>query len=334
MTIAILLAGYNNKREVKKYSKIVAEHYGEVFVESGYKPLREFTVLQDGREARKPLIQFTLEKLALSDVIDEIIIIGHQMLLEQRLGRLINDLGKPCRIENQNGRIPQRAIDQLDVDPKKIRYNSMAGNMIKGYAASAAFQTQEHVLFVASDSPLTSLEFIEQFVHTTAKHKADADIMCPAIVIDAEEDELGRKPLKLLNDSAYSVPGFTDNFGRQGFRLSSLIYANLCRFNLNVINTAYSLRKLISPKVQLKLLRTTRNLGYKNVYSKYFRKKDLCITEVENITSRFFNGRFALIPMTGEVSTYDYDGTDEEYRRLTEMLNDDERRNRWDHSMV
>ena len=181
MTSAVLLAGYNNKREVKKYSKIVAEHYGEVFVESGYKPLREFTILQDGREVRKPLIQFTLEKLAVSEAIDEIIIIGHQMLLEQRLGKFISDLDKPCRIENQNARIPQRAINQLDMDPKKIRYNSMAGNMIKGYVASAAFQTQEQVLFVASDSPLTSLEFIEQFVHTIDEHKDDADIMCPAL---------------------------------------------------------------------------------------------------------------------------------------------------------
>jgi len=320
MTSAILLAGYNNKREVKKYSKIVAEHYGEVFVESGYKPLREFEVPLDGRNTRKPLIQFTLERLVQSPLISEIVVIGHRMLLEQRLGKLISSMDKPCRIENQNARIPKWAIDQLDMDPKKIKYNSMAGNMIKGYIASAAYQRREHALFVASDSPLTSLEFIEDFLRLVAKHQDDAGIICPAIVMDAEEDRLGRKPLKLSNDSRYPVPGFADDFGRQGFRLSSLLSANLHRFNLNAINVAYSLRKLISPKVQLKLIRITRNLGYKNVYTKYFRKRDLSITEVENIASTFIDGRFALIPMIGEETTYDYDGTNEEFRRLTRML--------------
>jgi hypothetical protein len=33
------MAGYKNKREVKKYSKTVAEHYGEKFIETGYRPL-------------------------------------------------------------------------------------------------------------------------------------------------------------------------------------------------------------------------------------------------------------------------------------------------------
>jgi hypothetical protein len=32
------MAGYKNKREVKKYSKTVAEHYGEKFIETGYRP--------------------------------------------------------------------------------------------------------------------------------------------------------------------------------------------------------------------------------------------------------------------------------------------------------
>ena len=98
MASAILMAGYNNKREVKKYSRIVAENYGEKFIESGYKPLREFKTFKDGKEERKSLIQYTLENLFASDLIDDIIIVGHQMLLEQRLGNLINKFEKPCRI--------------------------------------------------------------------------------------------------------------------------------------------------------------------------------------------------------------------------------------------
>ena len=322
MTSAIVLAGYSNKREVKKYSKVVAEHYGEVFVESGYKPLREFAFRQNGKDLRKPVIQFTLEELAACDLVDEIVIIGHRMLLEQRLGGLIATLGKPCTIANQNARLPSGAVDQFKIDPKKIKFNSMAGNMIKGYAASTAYQKRDHALFVASDSPLTSLEFIENFIHFTERQPRGTGIICPAIVINAEEDRMGRKPLKLLNDSDYPVSGYTDNVGRYGFRLSSLLSANLYHFDLHAINTAYSLRKLISPKVQLKLFRTTRNLGYKSVYSTYFRKKNLSVTEIENIASTFIDGRFMLVPMAGEEATYDYDGTDGEYRSITEMLKD------------
>ena len=81
------------------------------------------------------------------------------------------------------------------------------------------------------------------------------------------------------------------------------------------------LRKELNPNAQLRLFRITRNLGYPNVYSKYFIKKNLSVQEVENITSAFFNGRLKLIPMIGEESTYDYDGTDFEYRMITKMLN-------------
>ncbi|MDH4010716.1 MAG: hypothetical protein OEU55_08370, partial [Desulfobacterales bacterium] len=105
MVSAILMAGYKNKMEVKRYSKIVAEHYGEKFIEVGYRPLREFKTVKDGKEEKKPVIQFTLEKLFACDLIDEIIIVGHQMLLEQSLGKFIKKFAKPCRMINQNAPI-------------------------------------------------------------------------------------------------------------------------------------------------------------------------------------------------------------------------------------
>ncbi|MGD8661739.1 MAG: hypothetical protein PVH37_17490, partial [Desulfobacterales bacterium] len=89
MTSAIVMAGYNNRREVKKYSRIVAEHYGEKFIETGYKPLREFKSVKNGKQVTKPLIQYTLERLSENESIDEVVIVGHQMLLEQRLGNFI-----------------------------------------------------------------------------------------------------------------------------------------------------------------------------------------------------------------------------------------------------
>jgi hypothetical protein len=326
MVSAVLMAGYNNKWEVKRYAKVVAEHYGEKFIETGYKPLREFKSIEKGKEIHKPLILYTLEKLFESDLISEIVIVGHQMLIEQRLGGFIDRFEKPCRILNQNTKIAEDVIKRFNIIDRKVKYNSVAGNLIKGYAATAAYKDKKHALFVASDSPLTSMEFIDNFVHHVEKVQKEAALIFPAILIRGKRDKFDRHPLKLRNDTEYRLPDTTDSAGRQGFRLSCVMAANPYLFDTNTVNTAYSLRKLINPNAQLKLFRITRNLGYPNVYSKYFIRRDLSIKEVENITSVFFSGRLKIIPLLGEETTYDYDGTDMEFRILNKMLNSSQKK--------
>jgi len=320
MVSAIVMAGYNNKREVKRYSRIVAEHYGEKFIETGYKPLREFSSVENGRQVSKPLLQYTLEKLFENDFIDDIVIVGHQMLLEQRLGDFIQQFDKPCRLINQSLKIPEDVVRRFKIVRRKVKYSSIAGNLIKGYAASNAGPDQKHALFVASDSPLTTNEFVNRFLEVVQQFKGEAAILIPAILIEEGRDMLGRPPLRLINDSSFKLGDQKDGSGRQGFRLSSLIYANPHMFDINTANTAYNLRKCLNPKVQLKLFQITRGLGYQNVYSKYFLRKDLSIRETANIVGAFFNGRLEIIPMTGIKATYDYDGTDQEYRMITRML--------------
>ncbi len=322
MVSAIIMAGYNNKRAVKRYSRIVAENYGETFIETGYKPLREFKTVKvkDGIEESKPLIQYTLEALFESDLIDEIVIIGHKMLLEQRLCNVIEKCEKPCSIINQNAQISNKTSKLFNIIKRKVKHNTIAGNLIKAYAASAACKERKHALFAASDSPLTTREFIECFLKMAQECRDQPAVIFPIIPIEDNKDKLNRKPVKLLNDTRYQVSTPSDSSGRQGFRLSSLMFANPHYFDINTVNIAYNLRKCLSPNVQLRLFRITRSLGYPNVYSKYFIRKDLSIKEVENITSKFFRGRIKLIPMIGEETTYDYDGTDFEYRTITELL--------------
>ncbi len=324
MVSAIVMAGYNNKREVKRYSRIVAEHYGEKFIETGYKPLREFSSVENGRQVSKPLLQYTLEKLFENDFIDDIVIVGHQMLLDQRLGNFFQQFDKPCRLVNQSLKIPEDVVRRFKIVRRKVKYNSIAGNLIKGYAASRAGRNQQHALFVASDSPLTTNEFVNRFLEVAQQSKDQAAILIPAILIEEGRDMLGRPPLRLINDSPFSLSDRKDGYGRQGFRLSPLIYANPHMFDINTANTAYNLRKCLNPKVQLKLFQITRTLGYPNVYSKYFLRKDLSIKETANIVGAFFNGRLEIIPMTGIKATYDYDGTDQEYRMITRMLKTNE----------
>ena len=319
-TSAIVMAGYNNKWAVKKYAKIVAEHYGETFIETGYKPLREFEVVENNRTIKKPLIQFTLEQLFQSEHIGDITIVGHQMLLEQRLSKFLNQSGRPYQIINQNTRLPKNVIKTFHIRPRKVNHNSIAGNMIKGYAASAAYENRQHALFVASDSPLTTCGFINNFLGIAEGFAKDYTIIIPSALIEDKTDFFLRHPARLINDSEFQLSDKKDTYGRQGFRLSSLMYANPFGFDINTANTAYNLRKCLNPAVQIKLFKITRNLGYKNVYSKYFIQKDLSLREVENITSAFFDGRLKIIPVQEVASSFDYDGTDDEYRRLAEIL--------------
>ena len=324
MVSAIVMAGYNNKREVKRYSRTVAEHYGEKFIEAGYKPLREFKTIKNGQTESKPLIQYTLERLYNNDSIREIVVVGHQMLLEQRLGDFVKHFDKPCTFVNQNSKIDRDVIRLFKINPRKVKYNSIAGNLIKGYSASLAGKEKKHALFIASDSPLTTNDFVNRFLKEVQQYEDGAAIIVPAIIIKDKKDQLGRLPLRLFNDSPIQLAGEKDAHGRQGFRLSSVLLANPHRFDINTANTAYNLRKCLNPNVQLKLFKITRSLGYSNVYSKYFLRKDLSINEVANIVSAYFNGRLELIPMVGVRATFDYDGTDHEYRMITAMLKNKE----------
>jgi hypothetical protein len=315
------MAGYSNKREVKKYSRLVAEHYGENYIEVGYRPLREFRfITPEGKEEKKPVILFILERLFDSDFIDEIVIVGHRMLLEEKLGAFIHSMSKPCQIINQNSRIPGHVADAFRIQKKDVKYNSFTGNAIKAYGASKAYLEKNHALFVASDSPMTTESFIEQFLLTIREYDQSTAIFVPAVFVGIDEDRLGRKPLLLVNDTDTIVSEIKDEYGRQGFRLSSLLFANPFLFDVNTMNTAYNLRKFLSPKVQFQLYRITRALDYSNIYSKYFIRKDLTIRECEEITTRYFNGPVKSIPMLGEAATYDYDGTEKEFKGISRML--------------
>ncbi len=315
------MAGYNNKRAVKKYSKIVAENYGEKYIESGYKPLRKFYYNKNGSQISKPVIEFTLEKLEKCEFIDDIVITGHQMLLEQSLGEYLNSFEKPYKIVNQDSKIPNTILKQFNISSSKVKHNSIAGNFIKGYGASNACKEQKHVLVVASDSPLTTIEFIRDFCVLAQKEEEQSGLIFPAVVIGSNRDKLGRRPFLILNDSKYHVDTQKDKYGRVGFRFSSTLYTNPYLFDVTSIESAYNLRKLLNPKVQMKIFKITRSLGYPNIYSKYFVKKTLSIKECDEISSLFLKGKVSAIPMNGENSTYDYDGTEEEYFRITELLN-------------
>ncbi|MBN2655818.1 MAG: hypothetical protein JXR86_02055 [Spirochaetales bacterium] len=322
MTSAVLLAGYNNKRAVEQYSRIVESDYGEHYIEKGYKPLHEFQVSLDGAAVSKPLLQFTLEVLLDNNQIDDIVIVGHKERIERRLGKILERAPKPLKIIDQREPLPGEAVRELKVDLKETSTQSVGGNVVKGYWATRAREERQPALFAASDSPFTSGDFINRFLENCSSLGEPPGIILPAIYTDPVKDNLGRTPLLLINDTDYTIPEKKDRYGRNGFRLSSILYADPFRFDVNMANVMYSLRKALNPKTQMRIFRIGREVGYPWIYSRYFLKKNLSIRQCEIICSAFFKGPFLSIPMHDIKSTYDFDGTEREFIEISRMLDE------------
>lgn len=320
MYSAILLAGYNNKRTVEKYSRIVEQDYGEHFIETGYKPLHEFTVTVNGETVRKPLMQFTLDVLVHDNLIDEIIIVGHIDRIKDRLKSYFETIDKKILFIDQNDEIPENVKSRYNLNSKETPKDSIGGNLIKGYSASKAGKKGTHALFVASDSPLTTLDYINRFLSRCNPYIEENGILLPAVYTDPVRDKLGRPPLLIVNDTDVEIPERTDRFGRNGFRLSSIIMACPGKIDVNMINVMYSVRKALNPKTQLRIFRICREVGFPRIYNRYFIKKNLTLTQSEAICSAFFKGPFKVIPMHDIKSTYDFDGTEKEFIEINRML--------------
>ena len=320
MYSAILLAGYNNKRTVEKYSHIVEEDYGEHFIETGYKPLHEFTVNINGGIVKKPLVQFTLEVLVQDEMISEIVLVGHVNQLKNRLHKYLKTVKKQIIFVDQNDEISNPLKKQYKINDKETPYNSVGGNLIKGYCASAAWAIDRPALFVASDSPMTTKDYINRFLKRCEPMIESTGIFLPAIYTNPVKDKLGRPPLLLVNDTDITIPEPVDKYSRNGFRLSSLMLANPSKVDVNMVNVIYSLRKAINPKTQLRIFRICREVGFPRLYNRYFIKKNLTIGQSEKICSAFFKGVFRAVPMHDIKSTYDFDGTEKEFIEINRML--------------
>jgi len=320
MYSAILLAGYNNKRAVEKYSRIVERDYGEHFIETGYKPLHEFTVVTNGSTVKKPLIQFTLEVLIHDKKISEIVIVGHVDQLKDRLNDYLKTVNKKIVFIDQNDEISDNVKKEFAVINKETPKDSVGGNLIKGYCASEAVKLKKHALFVASDSPMTTLDYINRFLERCTPHIKKNGLLLPVVYTNPLRDKLGRPPMLLVNDTDVVIPEKKDRFGRNGFRLSSLMMGNPYEIDVNMINVIYSLRKAINPKTQMRIFRICREVGFPGIYNRYFLRKNLTIRQCEAICTAFFKGGFKAIPMHDIKSTYDFDGTEKEFLEINRML--------------
>ena len=329
MVSVVVLAGYNEK-EREDYKKRIEEAYdGEDLIDPN-KALIEFDTLVDREILKKPIIQFTLEKLEKISSIEDIVIVGDSSSLEDKLGSFIRSSEKEYELIEQTEEINEETIKSLGLS-KKIETNSLCGNTAKGYAATKSYKKRDHALYLACDSPLTLTKTIESFAEISKKHKPEASIVYAlACMEDTTPPSLRilkffyrfmydrkrvfpRKYLFLINDTEFKHPNTYKKLldQREGFRVSSMVFVNPFNVDLNVLNDFYSMRKWLSKEVRDKMKYFLNQKGIKasRVFGDYFKGK-FTITDFEDIASKTIcrkGSMCKIIPVNDMGSSYDLD---------------------------
>ena len=99
---------------------------------------------------------------------------------------------------------------------------------------------------------------------------------------------------------------------REGFRMSSMIYANPSTINVNRINQVYNMRKALSPIVLKRINKFLTEHDVHFVWKKYFLSKDLSVIDLQTAIERSIciNDNKAVIMPIGYIgSSYDFDMT-------------------------
>ena len=132
-------------------------------LKQGINPSGSFPCITGGRHVTKPLIQFTLEELFKDDLIQEVIIVGHKALLEDKLLPLLKEQTKPWKIIGQSDPIGPEIMERFHIKPGTVPHDSVGGNLIKGYAASRALRRKEGCFDSGLRLPNDEPEFHKQF---------------------------------------------------------------------------------------------------------------------------------------------------------------------------
>jgi hypothetical protein len=338
MVSVILMAGYNPISE--EHKRIVRVSYREHPSSECYKPLKEFRTRIDSKNfASKPLIQFTMEKLEGVDSVEDIVVVGDKEKLESRLGDFMDSCKKRYVVVDQKGYLSDRILDEFGADRHNFAEGSIAANGLKAYVCSKSYMDGNYALFMASDSPGTSTKTIDDFLAQAKYYAPDSSVVFPVVSkknMPFWRHAFHRKYIFLVNDD--SEHQFDDRFStfssiisnkllsksrRDGFRVSSMMYVDPSRVDINRINLCYSLRKMLSPEVRDRIRDVLSENDAGDLWRKYFFSKDLSIKDCEDFGSRVLcrgGSRFTILPIPDFASTYDFDDTREDEKGLNHML--------------
>jgi hypothetical protein len=326
MVSVVLMAGQSPM--TKEYREIIEKDYGEHTYFFGYKPLKTFKGI--------PLIIYSMESLEQTGLVNDIVICGDKKRLESKLGGFISRSKKEYRIIDQFGSIDEKVLQEFNAKRENFAECSIAANALKGYTKTEAYKNKDYALFMASDSPKTSTKSIIEFLDSARNYTPKSPIIFPLVNM-SEKPFLRllriltmthwahRKYIFLINNTEQK---FRNSFRtlftkRDGFRVSSMVYIDPFRTDIDKINQCYSLRKMYSQKIREEIKDMLKKHDLVSVWEKYFFSKDLSIRDCENGLSKILcrSGKATILPTRDIASTYDFDGTIEDYRMINSLLN-------------
>jgi len=325
MVSAVLMAGQSPLS--REYIDCVRDEYKEHFYFMGYKPLKKFRGV--------PSIVYVMNSLEGVGCISDIVICGDKAKLESEgsVSDFLKRSKKSYTIVDQYGSIDDKVLGEFCVFRKNVPECSISANALKGYVNTAAYDKKGYALFIASDSPTTFSDSISGFISTAVKYTPKSSIIFPIVNMQEKSwspllriiaHAFHRKYLFLINDTEHRFRNsFKTLLGkRDGFRVSSMVYADPYRVDFNSINLCYGVRKMFSKDVREKIFTLLSDHKCKYLWDRYFSGKltvKECEPFVSSVVCRGSSG-ITLLPIKDISSTVDFDGTVEDDKLVESYL--------------
>ncbi|MFH1249133.1 MAG: hypothetical protein V1660_03195 [archaeon] len=235
----------------------------------------------DGVHKRRPALEYVLNSLNQSKLIDRIAVVTKKKKLEEKLDISIKNYMEKSSIVEQCGSIKENAL--------------------KGYES---LQKQGHTLFIAGDSPKTTVNNIDDFLNKCEAYKKDYDIIYPIVNKKSHHkyDKIFRRKYFWIIDD---ITGNKDEFergGKRGFRIMSMTLANPNKVRNNkAIDFLYDIRNIAAPQNVIKAYREFKNEIFKII------KGDLKLSDIEKKLSSLLQTRFKIIEIEDAGPSFDID---------------------------
>lgn len=212
-------------------------HYGHAHIsETDYKSLKKVRGSIDGNITERPFIEYTLHNLQNTPEVERIFIVGPKKELEQELSDKIN-------------RYYTKVVEIVE------QTSNFGGNAKKGYQKAGDTGLKK---FITCDSPTTSPIEISEDIKLTKIYEAQGfKLIYPIIsqrVIESDShfSVLKKRPYfriiaDNMNEIEIDAEIIHDQHKREGFRIGSMMTADLSSLDGTLIEEFYQLRKFLRP---------------------------------------------------------------------------------------
>lgn len=270
--------------------------YQKIKLPGSYKSFMKVGGEIEGVYKRRPALEYLLYSLDKSDLIGKVAIVTDKKKMQEKLDVSIKNYTGKCSIVQQAGSIKENALHG---------YNSLDG---KG-----------HALFIAGDSPKTTVHNIKEFISKCEPEMDKFDFFYPIVGkrVHHRYDELFRRKYFWINDDITEnrdKDKFKNKYGQRGFRILGMILANPENIHdNNAIDFIYDIRNIASPHNIIKAYKTFREELWK------LASKELGLGDVESKMSSLLKTRFKFVEIDDAGPSFDLDDIGDD--KIIEKIN-------------